>query len=420
MLYLRIVPNVTTMKVSFITCLISAGFLCGNLLAQGGGLGNGMQGGQAFPVTTAVPFMLINTDARSSGAGEVSAVTNSSNQPFHLLTNPSLVVGKGKGWGIKSSYTPWLRSLVNDIYALDEDFNFAFNDKNALSYTFRHFSLGNIQFTNVQGENTGEFNPKEFVFQLRYARMLSKSFALGIGTKYIQSNLATGQTVAGLEIMPGRAFAVDLGTDYRAEIRITESFRYKINAGLCILNFGTKISYTEEAEMDFIPINLNVGLTNAFKLLLADSTSYIQFSFGYQADKLMVPTPSNEDADSNGIYDYREKSVFKGAFGSFSDAPGGASEELREFVHHIYPYGLELVFQQKVLFGHSIGFFLENEDKGNRRYLTWSLTIGCFGFFFDFAKLHSLTENSPLDKKTYKISFGFSMPLREGPKLRFN
>ena len=129
------------------------------------------------------------------------------------------------------------------------------------------------------------------------------------------------------EIKVGRAFAVDIGADYRTEVKITDKFKYKLNAGVCILNFGTKITYTTEEEKDFIPINLNIGLLNSFKLQLGDSTSYIQFNIGYQADKLMVPTPSPDDADSNGIYDYREQSVFKGAFTSFSDAPGGAAEE---------------------------------------------------------------------------------------------
>lgn len=295
-------------------------------------------GQQAIPIATAVPFLGINGDARSSGMGEISTVSNSPNQPFHFMINPSLLAKEGMGVGQYFSYTPWLRAIVNDINLMNLGLKFSFK-KNTFAYNFRFFSLGNIQFTNINGENTGEFMPKEMVYQIRYARLLSQHFALGVGLKYIYSNLATGQTVNGIDITPGRSVAGDIGFDYRDEFKMNNQHSYLLNLGTDIQNLGSKITYTSSDEKDFIPTTWNLGIMNSFKFKFSADTSgrnsYFLINLGYQVHKLLVPTPSNIDADGNGIPDYREKSVMSALFTSFADAPGGAIEELQEFVHHI-------------------------------------------------------------------------------------
>lgn len=373
-----------------------------------------------IPVTTAVPFLLIHSEPRSSGLGEISVVCNSANQPIHFLTNPSLINGREHSFGMKFAYVPWLRSLVNDIYLFDNDLYFSFNQKNSISYSFRFFKLGNIQFTNVQGGSTGEFRPKEYVIQLRYARLLSKKFSLGVGFKYIQSNLATGQTVNDVEIKPGRSYAGDLGFDYRDVFKISGKTFYKLNVGLAIQNLGSKITYTESEEKDFIPTILNLGLMNSFEFHLPnlDTAVVVRLDIAYQIDKLMVPTPSVEDKDSNGIYDYREKPLMKAVFQSFSDAPGGATEELHELIHHLGA-GCQVIIQKKFSAGFNLGAFFENENKGARKYFQFAPSVGLFGFFADFAYLVPFSsQRNPLDK-TWKLSFGFQMKFKDRPLVRF-
>lgn len=52
-------------------------------------------------------------------------------------------------------------------------------------------------------------------------------------------------------------------------------------------------------------------------------------------------------------------------FESFSDAPGGASEELHEIMTSI---GVEYWYRD--VFAARLGYFNEAKDKGNRKYLT--------------------------------------------------
>ena len=288
--------------------------------------------GQETPVTSAVPFLGINGDARSSGMGEISAVSNSPNQPFHLIINPSLLAKEGMSVSNYFNYTPWLNALVDGINLYDLGVKFSFK-RNTFTYNFRYFSLGNIQFTNINGENTGEFEPNEMVQQIRYARLLSKHFAIGAGFKYIYSNLATGQTVNGIDLEAGKSVAGDIGFDYRDEFKFGNN-SYLLNIGTDIQNLGSKITYTDSDEKDFIPTTWNLGIMNSYKITFSTDSgsrdSYVLVNLGYQTHKLMVPTPSDIDDDNNGIPDYREKSVMSGVFGSFSDAPGGASEELHD------------------------------------------------------------------------------------------
>ena len=62
-----------------------------------------------------------------------------------------------------------------------------------------------------------------------------------------------------------------------------------------------------------------------------DFDEYNELNIYVDVNKLLVPTPDTLDEDNNGFADFREKSPIAGIFSSFSDAPGGAKEELREF-----------------------------------------------------------------------------------------
>jgi len=67
-------------------------------------------------------------------------------------------------------------------------------------------------------------------------------------------------------------------------------------------------------------------------------------------------------------------------FGSFSDAPGGVIEELEEVMTSV---GLEYWYRE--IFAGRIGYFNENINKGNRKYLTLGLCFRKNKFGIDVA-----------------------------------
>ena len=67
-------------------------------------------------ITTAVPFLLISSDARASGVGEQGVATSFDNFSQHW--NPSKYVFAENSSGFGFSYTPYLSKIVNDVHGV--------------------------------------------------------------------------------------------------------------------------------------------------------------------------------------------------------------------------------------------------------------------------------------------------------------
>ena len=73
-------------------------------------------------------------------------------------------------------------------------------------------------------------------------------------------------------------------------------------------------------------------------------------SFNLEFNKLLVPSPIATYKD--GVFiGYQQPDVSKSIFESFTDAPGGFSEELKEAT---WAFGLEYIFQNPLLLGQGI------------------------------------------------------------------
>jgi len=382
-----------------ITVLLSLAF---GSFAQGGGLGTVTKNGLEIPVTTAVPFLRLIPDARSGGMGDVGvAISADANATFHNPANLAFIDNK---FGVSMSYTPWLRALVNDIYLAHLTGYYKIDKLQTVSASLRYFSLGNIQFTNVNGEDQGQFKPNEFAFDVGYARKLVEikgggGFAAAMALRYIYSNLATGQTVNGIDIKPGMAGAADIAFAYNQDFHIKKKYKTNLSVGLNFSNIGSKITYTESAEKDFIPMNMGIGTRYSFNF-----DDYNQLNFAIDANKLLVPTPTTEDEDNNGILDYREKSVPQAIFTSFGDAPGGIGEEFREVT---WSFGMEYWYNQQ--FAVRFGYFYEAESKGARQYFSAGLGLRYSVFGLDFSYLiPTSTQRNPLDNTLrFTLMFNF-------------
>ena len=327
-------------------------------------------------VTTAVPFLRISPDARAGGMGDISLATSpdAASSYFNLGKVP---FNTSKG-GVNLTYTPWLKKLVNDVYLASASGYYKLDDNSAVSASLRYFSLGSIQFTDFSGNNIGASNPREFGVDIGYSRKLSDKFGLGVGLKYIYSNLAGGFSSNGNSYKAGNAVAGDIGLYYQGLNTLGTGW----SIGGALTNLGSKIAYTDNADQkDFIPANFGVGgsYTKAF-----DESNKIMF--GLDFNKLMVPTPPQSEDDGGPIdeaalTEYRSQSVVSSWFSSFGDAPGGFSEEMKEFQISV---GAEYWYNNQ--FALRGGYFYEDKTKGNRRYFTAGVGIkyNIFGLNFSY------------------------------------
>lgn len=323
-------------------------------------------------VTTAVPFLRISPDARSGGMGDVGIATIP--DASSIFWNLSKIPFAKDQSALALTYTPWLKGLdLNDVYLVSAAGYHQIDEMQAISGSVRYFSLGNIQFTDNRGNDLQTYRPREFAIDAGYSRKLSDRLGLGISLRYINSNLANGQSASGSTYKTGTAVAGDLSLFSDGSEGGTVS---GFNWGVAISNLGSKISYTNDAqEKDFIPANLGLG---AAYVNVIDETSKI--TFGLDVNKLLVPTPP-AIGDSAGLVNYHNKGVVGSWFSSFGDAPGGFSEELKEFQVSV---GGEYTYNDQ--FSLRLGYFYENPTKGDRQYFTVGagLNYNVFGLNFSY------------------------------------
>lgn len=323
--------------------------------------------GRTNTVNTAVPFLRISPDARAGAMGDAGVATSpDANSMFWNLSKVSFAKSRSN---VSITYTPWLKELVNDVFLATLAGYYQLDEFQTVSASLRYFSLGTINFTDITGMPTYDYRPREYAFDAGYSRKLSDNFSLALAGRYIYSNLASGD-INGRVIKPGTAFATDLSLFYTKDFEKSDNVVNTWNVGMAITNIGTKISYTESAtNKDFLPTNLGLGTAYTFGL---DETNKLMLTL--DLNKLMVPTP-----DSAGLY--RQKSTVAGMFSSFGDAPGGFSEELQEFTVSM---GGEYAFRDQ--FFVRAGYFYENKNKGNRKFVTAGLGVkyNMFGLNFSY------------------------------------
>lgn len=361
---------------------------------------------QFNPIYTGVTSLSIAPDARAGSLGDVGVATEAdvNSQYWNPAKYPFTIARAG----VSMSYTPWLRQLVSDIDLVNLVGYYRIGDYSAISGSLTYFSLGEVL---VEDEMT--IKPYEMAIDVAYSRMLSETFSAAIALRYIHSDLQYNYSE---DMSPGSAFAADIALYYNNYIMLGNR-ECMLGIGLNASNIGTKISYDDGATNEFIPTNLRLGAS-----LLIPIDEYNTISFSADLNKLMVPTrpkysqfleENGYEQGDNSYYSeyqtwlestgYNDISPISGIFKSFSDAPGGFSEELKEIYGGI---GVEYCYNQQ--FSVRGGYHYENEYKGNRKYFTLGAGFRMSVFSLDAAYLISTAQSNPLDQ-TLRFSLSFDM-----------
>ena len=360
------------------------------------------------PVTTGVTSLSIAPDARGASMGDIGAATDPDvNSQYWNASKYAFAYSTA---GVSVSYTPWLRKLVNDIALLNVAgyWKFGSEDNQAVSASLRYFTLGEITSNDEQGNTLSTVNPYEMAFDIGYSRKLSEKFSMGVVLRYIYSNLgfndATDEALSGAS-----AFAADI-SGYYTTYPIIGRNECQWSWGFNISNIGSKVSYNDGNDPAFLPTNFRLGTTFTFPL-----AQYNNLALSFDVNKLLVPTrPRESDYTANdGTFDsegyenaldeWRNTSSISGIFKSFSDAPGGFKEELKEINFSV---GAEYNYNQQ--FFVRAGYFYENPDKGNRQYFAFGAGFSLNVVQLDASYMIATAQSSPLDQ-TLRFSLTFDM-----------
>jgi hypothetical protein len=105
-------------------------------------------GGQTLnALTTAVPFLMIGPDSKQGSLGDAGAATDPDINSIHW--NGSKLAFTEKTFGAGFTVTPWLRNLVPDINMYYLSGYGRINSKQVVGASLRYFSLGTIEFTDI-------------------------------------------------------------------------------------------------------------------------------------------------------------------------------------------------------------------------------------------------------------------------------
>lgn len=366
---------------------------------------------QLNTITTAVPFLIIAPDSRASGMGDAGVATSPDANSFHWNTS-KLAFSKEKAeFGV--SYSPWLKQLVDDIHLSYLSGYTKLKNGHAVGGSMRYFSLGNISFTDEQGNLIRDFNPNEFELLGGYSFKLSDRNAIGFNGKFVYSNLTGGVAAGNVATKAGIAGAVDLSYSYfNEDIRVFDNDA-TLSFGASISNIGNKMAYTVGADRDFLPTNLRLGTALNMKFDEFNSlTTTVDFN------KLLVPTLPRRDGNGELLSGIDNNvGVTLGMLQSFYDAPGNIifqedstvlvqkgsrfTEELKEI-----NIGGGLEYWYSDILAIRGGFFYENRAKGARQYFTFGAGLYYSVFGIDVSYLAALSRVNPL-ANTVRFSLKF-------------
>ena len=352
------------------------------------------------PVNYAVISQTIAPDARGGGLGDVGVATDPDVNSQYW--NPAKYPFNISRAGVALNFTPWLRSLVNDMNLAYLSGYYRIGDYSAVSASLRYFNMGEVftQDPNVNA-NAMTINPYEMSLDVAYSMMLSEKFSLAAAIRWIYSDLRFDYTE---ENSPASAFAADIAAYYQNYINIGQR-ECQLGVGLNISNIGSKITFSGKEYGEFLPTNMRLGAS-----LMIPIDEYNRFTISADANKYLVPTvPAQKEGEDNLEYDervhreYNDISGISGIFKSFGDAPGGFKEELEEIN---YGVGAEYIYNDK--FALRAGYHHESQSKGNRKYFTVGAGFKMNVFSLDAAYVVATAKSNPLDQ-TLRFTLSFDM-----------
>ena len=388
-------------------------------------------------ITTGVPFLLVAADARAAGMGDQGVAT--APDAFSQQWNPAKYAFAIDKQGFTASYTPYLTDLVNDISLGQATYYNRINERSAFGVSLRYFGLGEIELRQNADDQAQIVKPNEIALDGSYALKLSERFSMAVAGRYIRSQLRI-PTEGSADAKPASSFAVDIAGYYVGEEAAFSDFNGRLRLGFNFSNMGPKINYDSGASDDnsanFLPAIMRIG--GGYDFILDD---FNKVTLSVELAKLLVPTPqyrvdpvSVNPVDSNGNNvidpdettaaattntanivaannenasnraDYNKINWVSGVFSSFGDAPGGFSEELKEFTYSI---GTEYVYQDSFAF--RLGYFHESPIKGARKFFSlgagfkYNVVKVDVSYLFSASKVKNPLENT----LRFSLSFNF-------------
>lgn len=350
---------------------------------------------KAQPATSAVPFLLIAPNSRASGLGESGVAI--ADDAWAQYWNPA-GYGFQTGSEISLSHANWLPAFqLPDLWiahGIYKHYIPSLNGTVALGLAF--LNLGEFNQTLPTGpEVVGVFKSYEFAITGSYGGRLTRQFGIGLNARFIHSRLSPFGTAQeqGRGIASG--FSFDIGMLYKPRTFLfSGDLDQKLAFGLNISNIGPNLTYIDKAQADPLPMNFRIGMAYQFV-----KSTYNNITFNLDFNKLLIRRDS-----------VQTDPFYKAIYTSWYDKP--IKTELRELVTGA---GIEYWYGEPKLIALRAGYFYEDPEFGNRKFLTFGAGIRYDVYGFDFSYISTFEERHPLAETlrfTLMIGWGSYTPTR--------
>jgi Type IX secretion system protein PorV len=332
-------------------------------------------------VSTAVPFMLIAPDARSSGMGDVG--TSIPDDASAIYYNPAGLAFQ-TGTSVSLTHSQWLPQF-NQSDLFYDNLNFKWNDEDKFGGTIGasiiFLNLGQFIYTTEASPNPiTTFNSFEYAITVAYATKLSEDWGFGGSLRYIESVLSTLHVASESSNGVGESVSFDLSALWKPDSSYVEGIANALQIGFILADVGPKIKYVDALQADPLPTELRVGAS--YKLY---SDEYNEITIASDLGKLLV------HEDSGAITaDPLPKSLIT----AFDDSTA------HEFM---WSTGVEYWYDQ--LLALRMGYYTEGSHVGGRSYLTFGAGLRYDSYQFDFSYIDTFAQDNPL-ANTLRFTLG--------------
>jgi hypothetical protein len=360
------------------------------LVGLGGLLCFGSSDRAAAQGESAVPFLLIAPNSRAAGIGESG--TGSVDDVSAIFWNPGALAFLD-GHEISLTHANWLPQFqLPDLFYDHLNYRQRIDAiGGTVGFSVTYLSLGEFIITGSDSPaEKGRFKSYEYAVTAGYATKATDDLGIGINLRFIHSALSPIGTESEQGTGITSTFSVDLAAQWRPqslEVPLIGDIGKRFSMGMNLSNLGPKVTYVDAAQADPLPTNLRLGF--GYRLV---SDEYNEMTYSLDFARLLVRRRGNTS-------DALPKSLI-----SAWDASAGGLKKV------IISTGLEYWYGSPKLIALRIGYFYEDPNFGNRRFLTFGAGIRYDLYGFDFSYISAGPDHPLSDTIRFSLLIAWGGP----------
>ena len=335
----------------------------------------------------AVLSLMISPGARAAGMGE--AFVALADDATATFWNPAGLAFQQRK-ELHLMHVNWLPEFGSDMFYEFASYVHSFEGLGTFGLNVTYLNLGEQVNTDETGMELGTFSSNEYSIALTYGTKIMDNWGVGLGMRYIRSNLAGGVSV-GAEQGEGvaNAFAFDVSTLYKFP------FAPRLSLGMNLSNMGPKITYIDAAQADPLPTNLKLGL--GYRII---DSEFNKLTVVADMNKMMVNRKS--DGTTDPFYAALFTSPWTVEEPDETDDDGNVISTNSMF-NGIISGGLEYWYSD--LFALRAGYYWD--EPGKVKYTSFGAGIQYHLYRFDFGYV-AADEGHPLSNTMrFSLTIGF-------------